>query len=198
MLGGNSLLRGRWGTGTTTQRSCGAPSLEALKARLDGALGSWAAGGQPCPWHGVGLGGHWGPLQPKPFCDSVILSFYYSDYGSRLLVFKTWTWFLILSWRRRALYCSLLDFLHAAMIGQEKNPLCVYEWEEEQWKPWFCHSYFHDKTKDFWEGIFLAQCHCVLSWKSHLRQNQSLGFTNVCVSLSLWCFWQHQNFTTCT
>jgi len=37
-------------------RSYGARSLEVLKARLDGALGSLAGGGQPCPWHGVGLG----------------------------------------------------------------------------------------------------------------------------------------------
>ena len=28
------------GAGTAAQRSCGAPSLEVLKARLDGALGS--------------------------------------------------------------------------------------------------------------------------------------------------------------
>ena len=46
--------------------------LEVLKARLDGALGSWVAGGQPCPWHGVGLSGLWGPFQPKPLYDSVI------------------------------------------------------------------------------------------------------------------------------
>ena len=30
---------GWWGAGTAAQRSCGALSLEALKARLDGALG---------------------------------------------------------------------------------------------------------------------------------------------------------------
>ena len=46
------------GAHTAAQRSCGAPSLEALKAGLDEALGSWAAGWQPCLWHGVGLGGH--------------------------------------------------------------------------------------------------------------------------------------------
>jgi len=40
------LLREQRGPGTAAQRSCGAPSLEALKARLDGALGSliqWVA-----------------------------------------------------------------------------------------------------------------------------------------------------------
>ena len=62
------------GAGTAVQSSCGAPSLEVLKARLDGALGSWAGWGQPCPW-GV-LGGLWDPFQPKPFCDSMI-HFYY-------------------------------------------------------------------------------------------------------------------------
>jgi len=72
MLGRDCLLRVRWGAGTAAQRSCGAPSLEALKARLDGGLGSWAAGWQPCPWHGVGLGRLWGPFRPKPFCDSMI------------------------------------------------------------------------------------------------------------------------------
>jgi len=36
------------------QRSCSAPSLEALKARLDEALGSWAGGGgPPCSWEGI-------------------------------------------------------------------------------------------------------------------------------------------------
>jgi len=32
----------------------GAPSLEALQVRLDGALGSQAGEGQPCPWKGAG------------------------------------------------------------------------------------------------------------------------------------------------
>jgi len=32
----------------------GAPFLEALKAGLDGALGSLSRGWQPCPWQGVG------------------------------------------------------------------------------------------------------------------------------------------------
>ena len=46
MLGRNSLLRGWRGPGTAAQRSCGAPSMEVLKAGLDGALGSlscWVA-----------------------------------------------------------------------------------------------------------------------------------------------------------
>jgi len=49
MLGGNCFLREWLGLGTAAQRSCGAPSLEALKARLDGALGSlswWRAPSQ--------------------------------------------------------------------------------------------------------------------------------------------------------
>jgi len=33
-------LREQGGTGTAAQRGCGAPSLEAFKARLDEALGS--------------------------------------------------------------------------------------------------------------------------------------------------------------
>jgi len=49
MLGGNFLLRGQWGAGTAAQRSCGTPSLEVLKARLDGALGSLS-------WWGAGVG----------------------------------------------------------------------------------------------------------------------------------------------
>ena len=40
MFGGNLSLRGWSGLGTAAQRSCGAPSLEAHKAKLDGALGS--------------------------------------------------------------------------------------------------------------------------------------------------------------
>jgi len=46
MFGGNFSLRGWSGLGTAAQRSCGAPSLEAHKARLDGILGSlswWVA-----------------------------------------------------------------------------------------------------------------------------------------------------------
>ena len=38
------------------QRSCGAPSLEALKARLDGALGSLSWCGAALPTAGVGTG----------------------------------------------------------------------------------------------------------------------------------------------
>ena len=45
MLGGNPCFRAWWGAGTAAQGSCSTPSPEALKARLDGALGSlswWA------------------------------------------------------------------------------------------------------------------------------------------------------------
>ena len=55
MTGGNFSLRGQWGAGTAAQRSCGAPSLEALKARLDGALGSLRWWGAALP-----LAGGWG------------------------------------------------------------------------------------------------------------------------------------------
>ena len=37
------------------QRSCGAPSLEALKARLDGALGSLSWWGAALPTVGIGV-----------------------------------------------------------------------------------------------------------------------------------------------
>ena len=67
------FLRFLWGAGTAAQRSCGAPSLEAFKARLDGVLGSLSWWGQPCPRQGLGGRGLWGPFQPKPFCDSVSL-----------------------------------------------------------------------------------------------------------------------------
>jgi len=56
MSGRSVLLRGRWGPGTAAWRSCGAPSLQALRARLDGALGSLSCWVQPCPWQGVGAG----------------------------------------------------------------------------------------------------------------------------------------------
>ena len=39
-----------------SQRSCGAPSLEALEARLDGALGSLSWWGAALPTAGVGAG----------------------------------------------------------------------------------------------------------------------------------------------
>jgi len=42
--------------GTAAQKSCGAPSLKALKARLDGALGNLSWWGQPRPHQGVETG----------------------------------------------------------------------------------------------------------------------------------------------
>ena len=58
------------GAGTAAQRSCGAPSLEALMARLDGALGSLSWWGAALPTAGSGAG--WAlRFQPKPFYGSV-------------------------------------------------------------------------------------------------------------------------------
>ena len=48
----------------------GVPSLEALKARLDAALGTLSWWGAALPTAGVGMGGLGGPFQPKPFYDS--------------------------------------------------------------------------------------------------------------------------------
>jgi len=39
------------------REAVGAPSLEGLKARLDGALGSLSFWGQPCPCRGLELAG---------------------------------------------------------------------------------------------------------------------------------------------
>jgi len=47
----------------------GAPSLEALKARLDGGSGGW----QPCPQQGLELDRLQSPFQLKPFYDFMIL-----------------------------------------------------------------------------------------------------------------------------
>jgi len=58
MLGGNSLLRGQRGPGTSAQRAVGAPSLEVLKARLDGPWAAWAGGdSQPMAvsWNWMGF-----------------------------------------------------------------------------------------------------------------------------------------------
>ena len=50
-----------------------APSLEAFKAWLDGALSNLGHGEASLPIAGgLELGGHKGPIQPKPFCDFVI------------------------------------------------------------------------------------------------------------------------------
>ena len=71
MFGRNSLLGG---TGTAAQRSCGAPTLEAPKAGLYGALGSLSWWGAALP-----MAGGWGwvgfkvPLEAR---YSVILQFY--------------------------------------------------------------------------------------------------------------------------
>lgn len=48
----------------------GAPSLEVPKA-MDGVLGSLSWWGEPSPWQGVRPGDIYGPLQPKPRCDSM-------------------------------------------------------------------------------------------------------------------------------
>jgi len=59
-----------------SDESCGAPSLEGLKARLDGPRAAWTAGGQPCPRLGVGFGWALRSLPAQPvlqFYDSVIL-----------------------------------------------------------------------------------------------------------------------------
>ena len=60
-----------WGAGIAAQRSCGAPSLEALKASLDGALGSlsWWGGS---PAHGWGWG--WLGFEVPP--TQTLLQFY--------------------------------------------------------------------------------------------------------------------------
>ena len=51
-------------------RSCGCPIPGGTEGQAGwGPWAGWAGGGQPCTWHGLGLGGLWGPFQPKPFCD---------------------------------------------------------------------------------------------------------------------------------
>ena len=51
-----------------------APSLDSFKARLDVALGSlvWRLASLHIAG-GLKLNDHYGPFQPKPFCDSMIL-----------------------------------------------------------------------------------------------------------------------------
>jgi len=53
-----------------------APSLEAFKAWLDVTLGTPdLVVGDPAYSRGLKLDDHCGPFQPRPFCDSMILSF---------------------------------------------------------------------------------------------------------------------------
>ena len=78
-------------SGTGCPESCAAPSLEALEARLDGALGSWAGGWKPYPQHRLGLGWFWGPFQPN---HSVILWFYVAHSGTAQMGCPTLTWSL--------------------------------------------------------------------------------------------------------
>jgi len=51
------------------------PSLEMLKARLNGALSSLIQWVATSPWQGVGTGSLdlWGPFQPKPFYADLTL-----------------------------------------------------------------------------------------------------------------------------
>jgi len=67
MWGSNPFLRGPWGAGTAAQRAVGAPSLQALKARWDGALGSLSWWGAALPMAGGGTGWALSSLQPEPF-----------------------------------------------------------------------------------------------------------------------------------
>ena len=53
MSRGKFSFRKQKGAGTAAQRSCGAPSLEALKGRLDGALDSLRWSGSPAHGRGV-------------------------------------------------------------------------------------------------------------------------------------------------
>lgn len=66
-----------WGTGTAAQKSCGAPSLEALKARLDGVLSSLSWGGAAL--HTARVGAGW---VLRSLCISVIL--WFSNWGKEI------------------------------------------------------------------------------------------------------------------
>ena len=57
-------------------RSCGAPSLEALKARLDGVLGSLSWWGAALHMAEFRTGWAFRSLQHKSFCDPTILYSY--------------------------------------------------------------------------------------------------------------------------
>ena len=48
------------------RETVGVVSLAALKARLDGALGSLSCWEAACPWQGVGIGGLKDYFQLKP------------------------------------------------------------------------------------------------------------------------------------
>jgi len=62
--------------GTAAQRAVGTPSLEVLKARLDGALGSLSWWGPVSPRQGLELGALSGSFRPKPFYGPMLLRFY--------------------------------------------------------------------------------------------------------------------------
>ena len=85
-----------------------APSLDALKARLDVALGSliwWLATRHIAG--GLKLNDHCGPFQPRPFSDSVVL----------------WCWILCLSVRKMGMEC--VAGLKADLRIQFKNTQSV-------------------------------------------------------------------------
>lgn len=68
------------------QRGCGAPSLEALGAGLDGALGGLGWWGAALPTARVGVGGLGGLFQPKPFYE------FCGFYEKKMLVFIDLQW----------------------------------------------------------------------------------------------------------
>jgi len=57
------------------QGGCGCPSLEALKARLEVALGSLVWWLMTAHSWGLKLDDHRGPFQPRPFYDSMTVCF---------------------------------------------------------------------------------------------------------------------------
>jgi len=58
------------------REAVGAPSLEVLKAKLDGALVSLSWWVATSPRQGFGTVGLRGPFQPKPFYDPMLPLFY--------------------------------------------------------------------------------------------------------------------------
>jgi len=80
MLGGNLSQWGWWGPGTAVHRSCGAPSLEVLQARLDVALGS-------LNWWEVPVAGGWKwmgcEVPPNPNHSTILWNSFIPDFSWR-------------------------------------------------------------------------------------------------------------------
>jgi len=109
----------------------GAPTLEVLKARLDGPWAAWSSGGQPCPWQGGGTGWTLGSLPTQAFlwfCLYDYSPFFHISLGDCETCGVGWKAHLLaqpVSWASPDVVCSHIHCWFPAVLGtlnEDKRP----------------------------------------------------------------------------